>query len=142
MIEAGTGKRQRPRASHGALPALGIEAVPVGPIGLQSGNLDMDGMIEPFRCCHRPTGDDAVHPLIGRHCPADGMFTGDAAPTVRGKRRRRESGPDHKTVWRRIAGRYPLSKGIDTLAERPGGQDAGRDQPASARFENGSAACA
>ena len=117
----GTGRGRRQGACPPArrLVACQRETIPIGPVGLQSRDFDMDAMAK-FRPCGR---------LPRRHDRLETIVAGDF-PFYRQRHRRHTAmrlewfgcqlGPDDKAVRRRIARRHPQRKGIARIpALRP-----------------------
>jgi hypothetical protein len=109
-LDAGTGGRQRPGASHRAFLAPDPEAIPVGAIGGQPGHLDMDrvGQFGMGQCL--ALRDERLEARVPGHFPAhrDRPWL---HPAQGFERSGREPGPEHETVTGRIARGHPSVNG-------------------------------
>ena len=102
------------RAADDALLAARAEAVPIGPVGLQAGKLDMDAVGELGPGDLAAMRHDRMELLVGGDLPGH-RHRRHRHPAMGLERIGREPRPDHEAVRRRIAGG-------DSEAERKGGE--------------------
>ena len=109
LVDRRTGRRERPGATDAARLATRAEAVPVPAVRLESLHLDMDRMPERRGRHGGAALHDVGHPLIPGDLPAHLHRLVRHAAAF--ERYRSQTGPEHRTVGRRVAGGDPQAEG-------------------------------
>src|SRR5262249_37329099 len=84
----------------------GREAIPIGAIGIEAADLDVDGMCKAAVGLDRSAADDIAHGIVGGDLPRQGYRPGHAALSVWGERVCRNPGPQGETMRGRLARRH------------------------------------
>ncbi len=115
-------------AADRALLPHGGEAIPVGPVRLQAGDLDVSGVCETAVGLDVARLDDVAHALVSGDLPPDRDRRPQPAQTVRRQRLGRHAGPDHEAIGDRITGGDAKREGLQATGGGPGRQGLGGDE--------------